>query len=161
MRVQEAARTLPGLLARLGVVDLGALLIKKAVLCVVAEQLIVRPGRFEGRFERVDRLRCTPVVLVGEMALQWDGEALRICSLSGWNTIKTHPGVELRDLDAGDDGQGATHTETHDGRPAPTGLQVLHGPTHVLFRGAYPVEPGHEMARFVRVGGDASFIKIR
>jgi len=37
VRVQEAARTLPGLLARLDVVDLGALLIKKAVLRVVAE----------------------------------------------------------------------------------------------------------------------------
>src|SRR5262249_39058735 len=91
---------------------------------------------------------------------QWDGKALRIRSFSGWNTIKAHPGVEFWDLDAGDDGQGATHTEPHDGGPAPTRLQVLHSPTHVLFCGAYPVEPGPAMVRFVRISGDSSFIEI-
>src|SRR5437764_9984501 len=109
MRVQEAAHTLPGLLARLGVVDLGALLIEKAVLRVVAEQLIVRPCCFEGRFERIDRRRRTPIVLVGKTALQWDGNVFRIGGFSGWNTIKTHRGIELWDLDPSDQGEGATH----------------------------------------------------
>src|SRR5262245_51084681 len=105
MRVQKVAHTLPGLLARLGVVDLGALLIEKAVLRLIAEELIVRPCRFESGFKRIDRLRCTPIVLVGKMALQWDGKAFRVRSFSRWNTIKTHPGVEFWDLAPGDEGE--------------------------------------------------------
>src|SRR5437764_4029505 len=111
MRVQEAAHTLPGLLARLGVVDLGALLIEKAVLRIVAKQFIVRPCCFEGRFERIDRRRRTPIVLVGKMALQRDSNVLRIGGFNGWNTIKTHRGVEFWDLGPSDKGEGATHAE--------------------------------------------------
>src|SRR5207253_552601 len=95
------------------------------------------------------------------MALQWDGNALRIGGFGGRNTIKTHPGVEFRDLDPGDEGQRSTHTEAHDRCPSPTGLQVLHGSAHVLFGGAYPIESGHEMVRFVWLGSNSPFIEIR
>src|SRR5262249_34102802 len=161
MRVQKAAHTLPGLLARSRIIDLGALLIEKAVLRLIAEELVVRPCRFESHFERIDRLWRTPIVLISKMALQWDGNAFRISGFNGWNTIKTHPGVEFRDLDPGDEGQRSTHAKTHDSCPTPTCLQVLHCPAHVLFRGAYPVEPSHEMVRFVRLGGDPPLIQIR
>src|SRR5207249_5990210 len=114
MLVQKAEHARPRLLACLGVVDLGALLVEKAVLCVIAKQLIVRLGVFERGFERVHCLRRTPIVLIGKMPLQWDVQVSRVSGFCWWNTIETHAGVEFWDLDASDDSERPTHAEAHD-----------------------------------------------
>src|SRR5438093_9486022 len=102
MLVQKAEHARPRLLARLGVVDLRALLVEKAMLCVVAKQLIVRLGVFERCFERVHGLRRTPIILVGKMSLQWDSQVSRVSGFRRWNAIETHACVQLWDLDARD-----------------------------------------------------------
>src|SRR4030095_3398836 len=114
MLVQKAEHACPRLLAGLGVIDLGTLLVEKTVLCVIAKQLIVRPGVFERCFERVHCLRCTPIVLVGKMPLQWDVQVSRVSGFCRWNTIETHARVKLWDLDASDNSERPTHAEAHD-----------------------------------------------
>ena len=161
MLVQKAEQARPRLLAGLGVIDLGALLVEKAVLCVIAKQLIVRPGVFERGFECVHCLRRTPIVLVGKMSLQWDFHVSRVSGFRRWNAIETHARIKLWDLDASDDSERPAHAEAHDCYAPATGFQVLGSPAHVLFGSAYPVKSVHEVVGFVWLGRHPPVIQIR
>src|SRR5215510_363455 len=161
MLVQKAEHACPRLLAGLGVIDLRALLVEKTVLCVIAKQLIVRLGVFERCFERVHCLRCTPIVLVGKMPLQWDVQVSRVSGFRRWNAIETHARIELWDLDTSDDGKCPAHAEAHNCYVSAAALQVLDGPTHVLFGSTYPVKSGHEVVGFIWFRRHPSMIQIR
>src|SRR5262249_21910017 len=152
MLVQKAEHACPRLLAGLGVIDLGTLLVEKAMLRIIAKQLIVRLGVFERCFKRVHCLRRTPVVLVGKMHLQWDVQVPRVSGFCRRNTIETYTRVKLWDLDASDDGECPTHAEAHDCYVPAAGFQVLRGPAHVLLGGADPVKSGHEVVCFIWLG---------
>src|SRR5947209_18901265 len=138
MLVQKPEHARPRLLTRLGVVDLGALLVEKAVLGVVAKQLIVRLGVFERGLERVHCLRRTPIVLVGKMPLHWDVQVSRVSGFCRWNTIETHTRVKLWDLDASNETQRPTHAHTHDCYVPTARLQVQLRPAYSL-----PASPDH------------------
>src|SRR6266568_2957281 len=161
MLVQKPEHACPRLLARLSVVDRGALLVEKAVLGVVAKQLIVCLGVFERGLERVHCLRRTPIVLIGKMPLQWDLQVSRVGGFYGWNTIETHACVEFWDLDASNDSERPTHAEAHDCYVPTAGLQILCGPAHILLGSAYPVKSGHEVIGFIRFRRHPPVIQIR
>src|SRR5262245_33723264 len=62
----------PGQLSGLAVVDGGALLVHEGMVGVVAEDFHRLAGVFHRLLEGIDRRRRAPIVLVGEMPLQWD-----------------------------------------------------------------------------------------
>src|SRR5262245_21368294 len=161
MLVQKAEHARPRLLAGLGVIDLGTLLVEKAMLRVIAKQLIIRLSVFERCFERVHRLRRTPIVLIGKMPLQWDVQVSWVSGFRRRNAIETHTRVKLWDLDASDNSERPTHAEAHDCYVPTAGFQVLGGPAHVLFGSADPVKSGHEMVCFVWLRGHPPVIQIR
>src|SRR5262249_7808959 len=133
----------------------------KAVLGVVAKQLIVRLGVFERGFERVHCLRRTPIVLIGKMPLQWDVQVSRVSGFRRWNAIEAHARVEFWDLDASNDSEGPAHAEAHACYAPAAGFQILGGPAHVLLGSAYPVKSGHEVVGFVWLCRHPPVIQIR
>src|SRR5215475_6705734 len=161
MLVQKAEHARPRLLAGLGVIDLGTLLVEKAVLRVISEQLIVRLGIFECCFERVHCLRRTPIVLVGKMPLQWDVKVSWVSGFRRRNAIKTHTRVKFWELDTSDKSERPTHAEAHDCYVPTAGFQVLSSPAHVLLGSAYPVKSGHEMVCFIWFRRHPPMIQVR
>src|SRR5207247_9232802 len=103
VHVQKSQRTLPGQLGRSSVVNITTLLIEKPVLSIIAEQLVGYLGLLEGRFERIDRCRRAPIVLVCKVALPRHSEGFGVSGLGWGNTIEAHGGIEIGDLDAGND----------------------------------------------------------
>src|SRR5262245_52502703 len=161
MLVQKAEHARPRLLAGLGVKALGTLFVEKAVLRLIAKQLIVRLSVFERCFERVHCLWRTPIVLVGKMPLQWDVQVSRVSGFCRRNAIETYTRVKLWDFDASDDGECPTHAEAHDCCTPAAGFQVLRGPAHVLLGSADPVKSGHEVVGFIWFRRHPSMIQIR
>src|SRR5450755_3215023 len=92
MLLEELRGAAPGQLGSLAIMHGHALLIAEAVLGVVAEQLQRLAGGPHAFLEGVDELRCAPVILGGEMRLQWNLDVSRLCGLLRRDAVEHHAG---------------------------------------------------------------------
>src|SRR5689334_18287441 len=88
MLLEKLRRPAPGQLSALAVMHGDALLVHEGMFRIVAEELERLAGGLHRLLESIDRGRCAPIVLVGEMRLQRDLHIGRLCRLLRRNAVE-------------------------------------------------------------------------
>lgn len=144
----------------IGIIDIRAPFVEKAVGGVVAVNLSWGTGFLQGGFQGIDHAGHAPVVLVGKVSLKGNADIDWIGKFLRRNTIETDGGRECGHMHGGGDGERATHAKTDGAHLTTDPLQVRRGAMNVLVRGAGKVEAIHHVARLVRVLRDTAVIKV-
>src|SRR5215218_6206815 len=111
MLLEKLRRPAPGEFRGLAVMHGLPLLVDEGVLGVIAEQLQRLAGGLHALLEGIDHLRRAPVILVGEMRLQWNLHIRGLGCLLWRNAVEHHAGRQLRNFGGADDGHRAAEAE--------------------------------------------------
>src|SRR5215470_7997733 len=132
MLPEELRRPAPRKLRGLAVMHSSTLLVHEGMLGVVTEQLERFAGGLHRLLESIDRGRRAPIVLVGEMRLQWDLNITGFRCLLRRDAVEYDASGQLGNLRSPDDSHGAAEAEAGEAHLGTVAREILRGAAHVL-----------------------------